>query len=226
MTIALFLIFVAAIAGAISAAARTYTKLKPQQTNHYPNTVQEAKSEEADQPKLQPDLDSERSDPAEAPIQANTPEIPTPPNSGQTELSEGSQPTPSEGSVIAIAPMLPITEPEIPLATSLKISDVVDSDLSIESKPEEHHAYSVLNEVGQLEHIDEKLSQLEHQATNSDHLMRMAAAVELGELAKQGQEIDRVVALLNQLTQDADLEVRVQAGTSLAMVSVETTTPD
>ncbi len=226
MTIAIFLIFAAAIAGAISAAARTYTKLKPQQTNQYPNTVQEAKSQAADQPRLQPDLDSERAEPAEVSVQANTPEISTPQSSEQTELSEVSQPKASEGSTIAIAPMMPISEPDIPLATSLRISDVVDSDLSIESKPEEHHAYSVLDEVGQLEHIDEKLSQLEHQATNSDHFMRMAAAVELGELAKQGQEIDRVVALLNELTQDADLEVRVQAGTSLAMVPVETTTPD
>ncbi|MBW4443416.1 MAG: hypothetical protein KME10_19725 [Plectolyngbya sp. WJT66-NPBG17] len=205
MTIALFLTLIAAIVGAISAASRTFTKLKPQ-PNSYPNAVQEAKTEEAGQTRLQPDLDSERSEPVEVP---NLPSV---------------QSKHSEGLTIAISPMMPIAEAEIPLATSLRISDVVDSDLSIESKPEAHHAYSVLEEVDQLEHIDEKLSNLERQATDSDHLMRMAAAIELGELAKQGQEIDRVVALLNQLTQDADLEVQVQAGASIAMIQVETVT--
>jgi len=201
MTITLLLILLAAIVGAISAASRTFTKLKLQPTSHEFDSVQEAKSQEADQTRLQPDLDSERLEPAEvSPVQS------------------------SEVSTIAVPPMMPIAEPEIPLATSLKISDVVESDLSIEPKAEEHQVYSVLDEVEQLEHTGEKLSQLEHQATNSDHLMRLAVAVELGELAKQGYEIDRVVALLNQLTQDADLEVRVQAGASLSMIPVETTT--
>lgn len=226
MTIALFLTIIAAIAGAISAAARTYTKLKPQPTSQYFNTVQEAKSQEADQPRLQPDLDSERSKPVEVP--AETPEVPTflpALESSEAVESQSDMPevaTMTAPSTIAIPPMMPIAEPEIPLATSLKISDVVESDLSIESKPETHHHYSVIEEVEQLEHIDERLTRLQHQATDSDHLMRLAVAVELGELAKQGQSIDRVVALLNQLTQDADLEVRVQAGTSLAMVPVET----
>jgi hypothetical protein len=247
MTIVLFLTVTAAIAGAISAAARTYTKLKlrPQLTNQYSATVQEAKSQEADQPRLQADLDSEQLEPVEvseeAPevsslasspvsepveVQSGASEVATmtaPPVAEPSDSIESIQSHSSEASTIAIPPMMPITEADIPLATSLRISDVVDSDLSIESKPETRHHYSVIDEVGQLEHFDERLNQLQNQATDSDHLMRLAVAVELGELAKQGQSIDRVVALLNQLTQDADLEVRVQAGTSLAMVPVETT---
>ncbi|GAP98479.1 hypothetical protein [Leptolyngbya sp. NIES-2104] len=220
MTIALFLTVIAAIAGAISAAARTYTKLKPQPQSF--KTVQEAKSQEADQPRLQPDLDSERSEPVEAPVQS--PEVSMGSPVSEQESIEASHPQKaSEVSTIAVPPMMPIAEPEISLATSLRISDVVDSDLLIESKPEAHHAYSVIDEVGQLDHFDDRLRQLQHQATDSDHLVRLSVAVELGELAKQGQAIDQVVALLNQLTQDADLEVRVQAGTALAMVSVETT---
>lgn len=219
MTIALLLTVIAAIAGAISAAARTYKKLKPQSVPRSFNTVQEAKSQEADQPRLQSDLDSERSEPVEVPAQA--PDLTVASDSDPIEVSN--QPKTSESSTIAIPPMMPIAEPEIPLATSLRISDVVESDLSIESKPETHHAYSVIEEVGQLEHADERLTRLQHQATDSDHLMRLAVAVELGELAKQGQSIDRVVTLLNQLVQDADLEVRVQAGASLAMIPVETT---
>ncbi|BAU10612.1 hypothetical protein LEP3755_10980 [Leptolyngbya sp. NIES-3755] len=219
MTIALFLTVIAAIAGAISAAARTYTKLKPQAVPQSFNTVQEAKSQEAEQPRLQPDLDSERPEPVEVPSEVFEVSAVSP-SSESIEVS-GQQKS-AESSTIAIPPMMPIAEVDIPLATSLKISDVVDSDLSIESKSEEHHAQSVFEEIEQLEHIDEKLNRLQHQVTESDHLVRLAAAVELGELAKQGQSHDRVITLLNQLTQDADLEVRVQAGASLAMIPVET----
>lgn len=212
MTIALLLTVIAAIAGAISAAARTYTKLKPQAQPF--DTVQEAKSQEAEQPRLQPDLDSEQPESVKSPTSSVS----------EQESVEAPHPRPiPESSTIAIPPMMPIAEADISLATSLRISDVVDSDLSIESKPEAHHAYSVIDEVGQLDHFDERLHQLQHQATDSHHLVRLSVAVELGELAKQGQAIDQVVTLLNQLTQDADLEVRVQAGTALAMVSVETT---
>lgn len=222
MTIALFLTVIAAIAGAISAAARTYTKLKPQSVPQFSNTVQEAKSQGADQPRLQPDLDSERSEPVEIP--SEVPEISM--GSSMSEPMESievsSQQKSAEVSMIAIPPMMPIAEADIPLATSFKISDVVDSDLSIASKSEEHHAPSVFEEIEQLEHIDEKLNRLQHQVTESDHFVRLAAVVELGELAKQGQANDRVITLLNQLTQDADVEVRVQAGTSLAMISMET----
>lgn len=212
MTIALFLTLIAAIVGAISAASRTYTKLKPQ-ANHYPDTVQEAKSEKADQTRLQPDLDSEQSEPVEVP-----------------DISPVRS-KPSEASTIAVAPMMPLPETDISLATSLRISDVVEPPevemhLSNEPKPEAHHAQSVVEEVGQLDQIENTVEQLTQQVTDSDHLVRLAAVVELGDLAKQGQAIDRVVALLNQLAHDANLEVRSQAGASLAMIPIEATTAD
>ncbi|MER3477818.1 MAG: hypothetical protein C4287_16705 [Leptolyngbya sp. ERB_1_2] len=192
----------------MTSASRAVTKLKLQSTSREFDSVQEAKSQEADQTRLQPDLDSERSEPVEvSPVQS------------------------SEDSTIAVPPMMPIAEPEIPLATSLRISDVVEPPevemhLSNEPKSEAHHAQSVMEEVGQLDQIENTIEQLTQQITDSDPLVRLAAVVELGDLAKQGQAIDRVVALLNQLTQDADLEVRVQAGASIAMIPVETTTPD
>ncbi|MBD1845562.1 HEAT repeat domain-containing protein [Cyanobacteria bacterium FACHB-63] len=206
MTIALLLTIVAAIAGALSAAARTATKLKSQPTSYQSNTVQEAKFEQADQTRLQPDLDSERPEPIEAS------------KSSESEASAQG----SEASTIAIASMMPTTETDISLATSLRISDVVESDLSIESKPHEHNHTSVLEEIGQLDHSEEQFSQLQQQATDPDHLVRLTVAVELGEMARQGQASDRVVALLNQLMQDADIEVRMQAGAALAMVPMET----
>lgn len=198
MTIALLLTLIAAIVGAISAAARTATKLKSHPTPYQSNTVQEAKIKQANQTRLQPDLDSERSEPVEA-----------------SEFSG------SETSTIAISPKLPIAEPDISLATSLRISDVVDSDLSIESKPQEHHHTSVLEEIGQLDHSEEQFSQLQQQATDPDHLVRLTVAVELGEMARQGQTSDRVIALLNQLMHDADMEVRMQAGAALALIPME-----
>lgn len=220
MTIALFLTVIAAIAGAISAAARTYTKLKPQVVPSYPKTVQEAKSLEAEQPRLQPDLDSERPELVE--VSSEVTSAIALPQEASESMEASVQPKHFESSTIAIPPMMPIAESEISLATSLRISDVVDSDLAVEAKSEEPHHYSVIEEVDQLNRIDQKLDQLQHQATDSDHLMRLAAAVELGDLVKQGQVNDRVIALLNQLTQDADSEVCVQAGSSLAMISVET----
>lgn len=189
MTILILLTTIAAILGAIVSASRTYTKLQLESAQ---SSVQDAIALEANQSRLQPDLDSEQPQPAA---------------------------TVSESSGIAIPPLMPQPQAEIPLATSLKISDVVDPELSVESTSEApHHTQPVLEEVEQLEHLENTLNQLAIRVIDPDRLMRLAVAVELGELAKQGHSVDRVVALLNQLMEDADVEVRVQAGASLAMV--------
>jgi hypothetical protein len=190
MTILLLLTAIAAILGAIVSASRTYTKLQLESAQ---SSVQDAIAPEANRSRLQPDLDSEQPQPAATPA--------------------------NESSRIAIPPLMPQPKPEIPLATSLRISDVVEPELSIESTSDTpHHAQPVLEEVEQLEQLEETLNQLAARAIDPERLMRLAVAVELGELAKRGQAVDRVVALLNQLMEDADVEVRVQAGASLAMV--------
>lgn len=187
MTILLFLTTIAAILGAIVSASRTYTKL---QLASAQSSVQDAIAPEANQSRLQPDLDSEQPQSAATPV--------------------------SETSGTAIPPLMP--QVEIPLATSLKISDVVEPAALIESTSEApHHTHPVL-EVEQLEQLEETLNQLTARVVDPDRLMRLAVAVELGELAKQEQAVDRVIALLNQLMEDADVEVRVQAGTALAMI--------
>jgi hypothetical protein len=192
MNILLALSAIAALVGAYISAIRTYKKLKLQ-----PGSVQESIAPEATQPRLQPDLDSENPVPSHEPAKA---------------------------SGIVFPPMMPQAQAEIPLATSLKISEVVEPATSIEpslfSEPqsEEHHAVPVLEEVEQLEEFEETLNQLAGKAIDPDHLMRLAVAVELGELAEKGQVNDRLISLLSTLLEDADLEVRVQAGASLAMI--------
>lgn len=190
MIILLFLTTIVAILGAIVSASRTYTKLKLQSVQ---SSVQDAIAPEANQSRLQPDIDSEQS---------------------QSATTSG-----RETSEIAIPPLMPQPQAEIPLATSLKISDVVEPNAIDEFTSETvHHAQPVLEEVEQLEQLDENLNQLATRVIDPDRLVRLAVAVELGELAKRGQSVDRVVALLNQLIEDADVEVRVQAGASLAML--------
>jgi hypothetical protein len=200
MVILLFLTLIVAIVGAIAAGSRAYEKLKLESAQ--PETVQEFKSLEADQPKLQPDLDSERS-----------------------QLVKSERGTTNDPTIV-VSPMMPQSEIEISLATSLTISDAikppeVEIHLSNEPTHEDHHAESVVEEIHQLDHLDEILNQLAHRATDSNHLVRLATTIELEELARQRQAIDRVIGLLNQLTQDANLEVQAQAGASLAVLSSE-----
>lgn len=179
----------------------------PQQINNVSstigNTVREIESEAAAKPRLQPDLDSVESATA---VSNATPE--------ETPHSSG----------IAFAPFAPQPEADIPLATSLTVSEVVHPsetepqiDLGIAhpapaQEAHEHHA-SVVEELSHLEHDSEKLDQLAQQAQHPDGNVRIVVAAELGEFAAQGN--DRAIAVLNQLSQDVDPQVRVQAAASL-----------
>lgn len=193
MTILLFLITIAAIVGAIVSGYRTYTKVKLQSAQ---NSVQETIAPEANQSRLQPDLDSE-----------------------QPTITPISEPSGSESAGIAIPPLMPQSRVEIPLATSLKISEAIEPEAAREPDSEiAHHAQPVLEEVAQLGQIEKTLNQLAIRAIDSDRLMRLATVVELGELARRGQSVERVAALLNELMEDADVEIRVQAGAALAML--------
>lgn len=142
------------------------------------------------------------------------------PNSVQEAIApEAPKLQPDLDSGGAILSMIPQPTPDIPLATSLRISEVIEPSLETDSPPEAtHHSQPVLAELEQLEQVEETLNQLTSKVIDPDPFMRLAVAVELGELAKRGQAVDRVVTLLNRLIEDADLEVRVQAGASLAML--------
>jgi hypothetical protein len=142
------------------------------------------------------------------------------PNSVQEAIApEAPKLQPDLDSEIATLPMISQPKTDISLATTLKISEAVEPSLETDSSPEAaHHPQGVLAEIEQLEQTEDTLNHLAGRAIDADPFMRLAVAVELGELAKRGQAVDRVVALLNGLMEDTDLEVRVQAGASLAML--------
>jgi hypothetical protein len=146
------------------------------------------------------------------------------PNSVQEAIApEVPKLQPDLDSETATLPMISQPKTDISLATTLKISEAIEPSieptLETDSSPEAaHHPQGVLAEIEQLEQTEDTLNHLAGRAIDADPFMRLAVAVELGELAKRGQAVDRVVALLNGLMEDTDLEVRVQAGASLAML--------
>ncbi len=230
MITALLLLTLYALVTAISASLRAFSQVKPVKapipdprsiskssvsksidtvSSNVENTVRDIESKAA-KPQLQPDLDSTQ--PATA-VSSEAPEAP---------VSQPSTEEASHSSGIAFAPFAPQPEADIPLATSLTVSEVVHPsetepqiDLGITQHApahESHHA-SVVEEVTHLEHDGEKLEQLAQQANHSDGNVRIVVAAELGEFAAQGNE--RAIAILNQLSQDVDPQVRVQAAASL-----------
>lgn len=167
--------------------------------------VQDVIAKSAEQPQLQPDIDFAQ--------------IPS-------TVSEPASETPID--IRVVPPFVPQPELDVPLATSLKVSDVVhpsevqpEIDLSSHqiSTQSNHEAHSsVVEEVAQLEHETDAIDRLAQQAQDPDGTMRVAVAATLGELAVQGRNREQIIALLNQLSQDADPQVRVQAIASMGMI--------
>lgn len=141
-----------------------------------------------------------------------------------------------------------IDQPQIPLATSLTVSEVIDpaaSPVAVEAPegqeergdiliseamaPGEpravanaHHALNLLEEMDQLEESNhsEKLEHLSQYLNDPDSLKRLASVVALNQLAheSQGQNRLETVSLLNRFTSDADPQVRLQAATALSQI--------
>ncbi|MBW4538935.1 MAG: HEAT repeat domain-containing protein [Myxacorys chilensis ATA2-1-KO14] len=123
---------------------------------------------------------------------------------------------------------------DIPLATSLTLSEVVDPvspkkiaipdlypdyPLEFEQQAHSHHAPDVLQEITQLDHQSKKdqIAHLAEYVQHPDSVLRVAIASTLGGLLSNTQGDDRqaAIALLTRLSQDADSHVRVQAAASL-----------
>lgn len=137
-------------------------------------------------------------------------------------------------------------EVELPLAASIMVSDLErqgnqlagpqirmqvenlpDADLPMADREQDPrpHGQDVLEEIVELEQTDHE-SQIQHLAAlamHEDSVRRVAAATALGDLAMQvqGSHRDTMIQLLNQLLQDADIQVRVQAAAALGAMKLE-----
>lgn len=214
MSITLVLLTFFALIAAIGAISRMQSPVKNKSTSTQSSSsnnvssglgVQDVMAESAERPQLQPDIDSV--------------EIPS-------TISQDASETPID--IRVVPPFVPQPELEVPFATSLKVSDVihpseVEPQIDLPShpiSPQSHHEThsSVVEEVTQLEQGSEVIDRLAQQAQDPDGTMRVAVAAMLGELAVQGRNREQIIALLNQLSQDADPQVRVQAISSMGMI--------
>jgi hypothetical protein len=127
-----------------------------------------------------------------------------------------------------------VSSDSVPLATSLTVSELLSSGEGENAKVQNLHAdnpletgertlahstSSVLEEITRLEQAEskERIAQLVQFMDHPDTALRVAIAATLGELAAKTQGDDRqdLIALLNRLNQDVDMQVRVQAAASL-----------
>jgi hypothetical protein len=127
-----------------------------------------------------------------------------------------------------------VSSDSVPLATSLTVSELLSSGEGENAKVQNLHAddpletgertlahstSSVLEEITRLEQAEskERIAQLAQFIDHPDTALRVAIAATLGELAAKTQGDDRqaLITLLNHLTQDVDMQVRVQAAASL-----------
>lgn len=138
---------------------------------------------------------------------------------------------------IVLSPVLPVMPPDVPLATSLSVGDVVqpldveippirDAIAGEQSSPDETDAATsnhptVLEEIAELGRAEQQgyeLDRLAQQLHHPDSEVRVAVAFALGELAarRSPNHLTEIIHLLNQLNQDTDLLVRQQATAILA----------
>lgn len=138
-----------------------------------------------------------------------------------------------ETSVIGAVP-----EGEALLATSLPVSEVVQPEADGVAHPvgmteaETVHpasaapqaAHTLLEEISQLGRSGgvEQIEQLAQHLHHPDTVVRVAIAFALGELAErqQGQNLAAIVPLLNELSQDADSQVKLQALAAMGRVQL------
>ncbi|NDJ16590.1 HEAT repeat domain-containing protein [Myxacorys almedinensis] len=132
------------------------------------------------------------------------------------------------------------SDPSFLLATSLTISESLDESLhpekltipdlypdypvEAESPTHAHHAPDVLQEIAQLEQVEpnERIAHLAQHLQHPDSALRGAIAATLGELFPKTHGSDRqeLIRILTQLSQDANVQVRVQAAAALGKANV------
>lgn len=178
-------------------------------------------------------------------IAAAEPVLELPPALDDPQEEPQAQPEAEER--MAIAPVLNVqppplpdmAAPEIPFATSLTVSELVqpvdeEFDVELQRVGEElvaiaktvndpkalrpHHTPNLLEEMADLEGHDQQIAHLWQHLSHPDANVRLAAAAFLGELAHRTHsgEREEIITILNQCLQDSDLEVRTRAATLLA----------
>lgn len=242
MIIALTLLALFAIVAAIGAASRVQTQITSQSSlaaspaqRFSPlsaTSLQETESPEARKPQVDGDREFE---PSQSASLSKTPSQPT-----ESAVSQQSAATASIPPELSPSELLQSSvTPEIPLAASLTVTELVhppevepalqlaDAETqappSLEDALEQHPAHhNLLQEIAQLDDSSHhnRISHLARYIDHSDSVMRAAAAFALGELGAttQGQELEEMVAMLNQFTEDANPQVRLQAVTALEKV--------
>ena len=208
MTIALSILALFAIVTAIGAASRVQRQIVHPQPSR--SSLQEPSLSATSKTQLEPDRDLDQA----------------------VDNSPKSQPSPADqwGELERL-------QSNISLAGSLSVSEVIhpsEVEPSIFHKTEPHESAiaglsshdqttqsnSLLQEVAELAPGGHKtqISHLVHYLNHADSVMRAAAAFALGDLAPHchGEDLEKIFSILQQFSQDANLQVRLQAVTALA----------
>ena len=116
---------------------------------------------------------------------------------------------------------------KVSLAGSLSVSEVMHpthvepaiAGVTHDQPARAHESHSLLAEVAELAPNGHKtqISHLARSAEHADPVTRAAVAFALGELATHchGEDSEKILSILHQLSQDANSQVRLQAATAL-----------
>lgn len=115
----------------------------------------------------------------------------------------------------------------VSLSGSLSVSEVMHpthvepaiDGITHDQPAQAHESHNLLAEVAELAPGGHK-TQISHLARSADHadpITRAAVAFALGELATHchGEDSEKILSILHQLNQDANMQVRLQAATAL-----------
>ena len=207
MTIALSILALFAIVTAIGAASRVQRQTAHVQPSR--SSLQEPSLSATSKTQLEPDRDLDQA----------------------VDNSPKSQPSPADQwgnlerlqSNISLAGSLSVSEVIHPseVEPSIFVKTAHESAIAgLSSHDQTTQSNSLLQEVAELAPGGHKtqISHLAHYLSHADSVMRAAAAFALGDLAPHchGEDLEKIFSVLQQFSQDANPQVRLQAVTALA----------
>jgi len=207
MTIALSILALFAIVTAIGAASRVQRQTAHVQPSR--SSLQEPSLSATSKTQLEPDRDLDQA----------------------VDNSPKSQPSPADQwgnlerlqSNISLAGSLSVSEVIHPseVEPSIFVKTAHESAIAgLSSHDQTTQSNSLLQEVAELAPGGHKtqISHLAHYLNHADSVMRAAAAFALGDLAPHchGEDLEKIFSILQQFSQDANPQVRLQAVTALA----------
>jgi len=207
MTIALSILALFAIVTAIGAASRVQRQTAHVQPSR--SSLQEPSLSATSKTQLEPDRDLDQA----------------------VDNSPKSQPSPADQwrnlerlqSNISLAGSLSVSEVIHPseVEPSIFVKTAHESAIAgLSSHDQTTQSNSLLQEVAELAPGGHKtqISHLAHYLNHADSVMRAAAAFALGDLAPHchGEDLEKIFSVLQQFSQDANPQVRLQAVTALA----------